>query len=372
MANNLDLPFVASRLFGVPHMLASTKLDVILNALAPRLFEGEKFAVGAFSEKDVAALTPPETYVVRGNVAIIPIHGTLVRRGAWLGAVSGLTSYEGLGHSFREAIAQPDVRAVLLDIDSGGGEAGGVFDLVEEFRTLSQFYNKPVWAHANEFACSAAYALACAASQIWIARTGVVGSIGVVCAHLDQSRADEKQGYKWTFVFEGDHKIHGNPHEPLAERALEKMQADCALLYDMFVDLVAQNRPMNAAAIRETKADTFIGTQAIRLGLADAQGTFAQALEALMDSIKHPPTAIDEEGANPWHAQNTAPKKRLSKRMRKKKLSTSPMKKKTTSMLMPKPSTKMTKKEKTKKMVMKTHAKTFRQCVNKRESVHAH
>ncbi|EJF84193.1 hypothetical protein MCU_00861 [Bartonella elizabethae Re6043vi] len=82
MANNLDMPFLASRLFGVPLMLASTKLDIILNALAPRLFAGEKFAVRALLEKDGARLKPPETYVVQNNIAIIPVHGTLVRRGA--------------------------------------------------------------------------------------------------------------------------------------------------------------------------------------------------------------------------------------------------------------------------------------------------
>ncbi len=59
MVNNLDMPFLASRLFGVPHMLASTKLDIILNALAPRLFEGEKFATGAFAQGDTEALSPP-------------------------------------------------------------------------------------------------------------------------------------------------------------------------------------------------------------------------------------------------------------------------------------------------------------------------
>lgn len=324
MANNLDMPFLASRLFGVPHMLASTKLDVILNALAPRIFSGEKFPIGSFSQREADSFRPPETYVVQNNVAILPVHGTLVRRGAWIGALSGLTSYEGLAASFREAIAQPDVHAVLLDIDSGGGEAGGVFDLVEEFQTLSKQYAKPIWAHANEFACSAAYAIACSASQIWVARTGVVGSIGVVCAHLDQSRADEKHGLKWTFVFEGDHKVHGNPHEPLADTAQIKMQADCALLYEMFVDLVAQNRSLNAAAIRDTKAETFIGAQAVTLGLADAQGTLAQALEALTDSISQ--TSIStKEGENTWHAQDTAPKK-----MKTKRLSISSMKTKAT------------------------------------------
>ncbi|WP_375624123.1 MULTISPECIES: S49 family peptidase [unclassified Bartonella] len=354
MVNNLDMPFLVSRLFGVPHMLASTKLDIILNALAPRLFEGEKFAIGAFGQGDTEALRPPETYVVQNNVAILPVHGTLVRRGAWLGALSGLTSYEGLRASFREAMAQHDVRAVLLDIDSGGGEAGGVFDLVEEFQTLSKQYNKPIWAHADEIACSAAYAIACAASQIWVARTSVVGSIGVVCAHLDQSRADEKHGHKWTFVFEGDHKVHGNPHEPLSDTAQIKMQADCALLYEMFVDLVAQNRRLNADAIRDTKAETFIGTQAITLGLADAQGTLAQALEALTDSISQNPTAT-EEGQNTWHAHNTALKKRMTKRLSTSSMTRKRTKTRATSTKTPKTST--MKKTKMRMKTMRTSRK---------------
>ncbi|MDD9330996.1 MAG: S49 family peptidase [Bartonella sp.] len=356
MANNLDMPFLASRLFGVPHMLASTKLDVILNALAPRLFEGEKFPIGAFEKGNTAAFSPPETYVVRNNVAILPVHGTLVRRSAWLGSLSGLTSYEGLSASFREAMAQPDVRAVLLDIDSGGGEAGGVFDLVEEFQTLSKQYDKPIWAHANEFACSAAYAIACSASQIWVARTGVVGSIGVVCAHLDQSRADEKHGLKWTFVFEGDHKVHGNPHEPLADTAQIKMQADCALLYEMFVDLVVQNRRLSTDAIRDTKAETFIGTQALTLGLADAQGTLAQALEALTASISQNPTSTTKEGQNTWHAHNIALKKMMMKR-----LSTSSMTRKKTKTIATSTKTLKsltTKKTKMRMKTMRTSAKT--------------
>ncbi|WP_375673808.1 S49 family peptidase, partial [Bartonella sp. TS82HLJMH] len=174
-----------------------------------------------------------------------------------------------------------------------------------------------------------------------------------VCAHLDQSRADEKHGHKWTFVFEGDHKAHGNPHEPLSDTAQIKMQADCALLYEMFVDLVAQNRRLNADAIRDTQAETFIGTQALKLGLADAQGTLAQALEALTDSISQTSTAT-KEGQNTWHAQNTALKKRKMKRS-----STSSMTRKRTKTIVTStktPKTSTMKKTKTMR-TMKTSAK---------------
>ncbi|WP_273783912.1 S49 family peptidase, partial [Bartonella sp. AU15XJBT] len=119
----------------------------------------------------------------------------------------------------------------------------------------------------------------------------------------------------------------------------------------MFVDLVAQNRRLNADAIRDTKAETFIGTQAIALGLADVQGTLAQALEALTDSISQNPTSTTKEGQNTWHAHNTALRKRMTKR-----LSTSSMTRKRTKTIMT--STKTPKSLTTKKTKMRT--KTMR------------
>jgi ClpP class serine protease len=95
-------------------------------------------------------------------VAVIPIHGTLVRRTVGLEAESGLTSYGPRRATGRRA-GHPAVSAILLDIDSPGGESGGVFDLADRIRAASQI--KPVWAVANDMAFSAAYALASAASR---------------------------------------------------------------------------------------------------------------------------------------------------------------------------------------------------------------
>jgi len=339
---SIDLPHLASRLFNRPHMIAASKLDIILGAIAPRIFDGNKLPFAAFNDDDPIDDIPKEAYRVVQGVAIIPVHGTLVRRGGWLNAMSGLTSYEGLLASFKEAMADSDVKAILLDIDSSGGEAGGVFDLVEELRRLSAKHNKPVWAHANEEAASAAYAIACAAEQIWVARTGDVGSIGVVCAHMDQSKYDEKQGLKWTFIYCGDHKIHGNPHQPLADEAQAKIQADSDALYEMFVKLVSDYRPMSAGAVRDTKADTYLGAQAVKIGLADKQGTFDEALKALVKTLNKQP-----EGTDTWPdatgSKMTTTKKSLKRKIANKSLTT----KKTSKPLM-----------KTKSMMQKTTKKS--------------
>lgn len=314
----MDFVHCLARLYNRPHMIAPEKLDTILSALSPRL-TGQ---IGAFIKNSDETRLPEAHQVVEG-IAIVPVHGTLVRRGGFMAAQSGLTSYDGLRASFIEAVSAPDVRAVLLDIDSYGGEAGGVFDLVEEWRALSRSYQKPIWAHANEMACSAAYAIACAAEQIWLSRTSDVGSIGVVTAHMDQSKADAKDGLRWTYIFAGENKVDGNPHEPLSDGARAKIQEDCDTLYHMFVDLVAKARHCSRQQIIDTRADTFLGQEAITQGLADRLGTFDTALQQLIETTK------TQEGQNVWLTETTASRKMMMMQSKKNAKTPCLMKKKT-------------------------------------------
>ena len=117
------------------------------------------------------------------GIAVVPVYGTLVRRALGLDAASGLASYSELGAMLDAAAADPDVSGILLDIDSPGGEAGGVFELAQRVRAADAI--KPVWAIASDSAYSAAYAIACAASRVFITQTGGVGSIGVIAMHVD-------------------------------------------------------------------------------------------------------------------------------------------------------------------------------------------
>ena len=100
-------------------------------------------------------------------------------------------------------MANPSVRGVIMDVDSSGGEVGGLFDLVEQIGAIKAASRKPLWAVANEGALSAAYAIASTADRLYVTQTGEVGSIGVVAVHVDESGADAKAGLAWTFVFAG-------------------------------------------------------------------------------------------------------------------------------------------------------------------------
>lgn len=280
------LPHIAARLFEEPLLMHPRKLHTIVNVLAPRLFadieltEDMKIAAqDGFLASSPAPLDPGLC-----SLAMIPVHGTLVQRGDSLDAASGLRSYESIREDFDEAMARGDIDAVLFDIDSGGGEAAGVFDLVDYIASCRS--EKPVYAFVNEHAYSAAYAIACAAEKIFLPRAGGVGSIGVVAVHLDQSGFDEKAGLQYTPIFAGARKIDGWPHSPLSAEAQERMQARVDTVYGIFTGTVAKYRGLPESTVINTEADCFDGMDAVKVGLADGIASFDEVIEILFADLE--------------------------------------------------------------------------------------
>ena len=278
------LPHLAARLFGVPLAIHRPKLDVILSVLGARVGLADLTAPVGYTP--VARAPGPPS----GKVAVIPIHGTLVRRTSGIEAESGLASYTGIAAQLDAALASPEIAAILLDIDSPGGESGGVFDLADRIRAASEV--KPIWAAANDMAFSAAYALASAAARVFVARTGGVGSIGVVAMHVDQSVKDAHDGVRYTAVFAGERKNDLNPHEPISNEAHAVLKAEVDRIYDLFVETVARHRGLDADAVRATEAGLFFGPDAVATGLADAVGSLDDALTQLTQSLSPLPTQV--------------------------------------------------------------------------------
>ena len=126
-------------------------------------------------------------YVRTDNgAALITVTGSLVNRGAWIGANSGLTSYEGIAAQIRAAMADPKVTSLVLDPDTGGGEATGAFELADLMAQANA--NKPVTGFVNGMAASAGYMIASGAGRIVSVPSGLTGSIGVMMLHVDRSR----------------------------------------------------------------------------------------------------------------------------------------------------------------------------------------
>ena len=223
-------------------------------------------------------------YRVQRGIAMLPVRGVLVRRAGQITSDSTpLQSYEGIRRSLRVARNDRRVRGILMELDTPGGEAGGIFELADEVRATSR--DKPVWAVANDDALSAGYAIAAAAQKLWITNTGAAGSLGVIALHIDQSRFDEQEGCKFTYIARGAHKTDANPHAPLTPQAIGVIQGEVDRLYDMLIDSVAGHRAASPERLRATEAGVYFGGNAVSEGLADQLGTLDQAHAAMMTEI---------------------------------------------------------------------------------------
>lgn len=284
-----NLPFLAQRLFNTPLAVTPAKAEMVMAALADRfgitkLFRpsGDVVAMSGF-DMDEDDEMPDRAYNVVKSVAIIPISGTLVNKSGYMQPYSGMTGYDGIRACFSMALEDESVRAIMLDIDSGGGEVSGVFDLVDAIYNARG--EKPIWAVLSESAYSAAYAIASACDKITVPRTGGTGSVGVICAHVDFSKALSKEGITVTMIHYGDRKADGSEYVPLSTEALKRFQADVDVMGELFCATVARNRNMSVAKVRGTQATTFLGAAGVEIGFADAVMAPDEAFRSLLAEL---------------------------------------------------------------------------------------
>lgn len=215
------------------------------------------------------------------GIAIIPICGTLINR--FGGSYSWITGYNFIRRQLALALGDPDVKGIIFDVNSYGGEAAGCFELSDDI--FEARGKKPMIAVIDSNCYSAGYALASAADKIIITPSGGAGSIGVVAMHVDMSKALDDYGYKITFIHFGDHKVDGNPYEALSDEVKADIQKSVNTSGEKFVSLVARNRNIDAAKVKATQARVYRAEEAKSLGLIDTIATPSQAVQVFFDEL---------------------------------------------------------------------------------------
>lgn len=257
----------AERLFNRPWLISHTALKALVashKALAP-------FGDDQDDEEERDYATTPD------GIRCIPIKGVLTKDPYW-----GTTSYGEIAQTCRTAMADDSVKAVLLAVDSPGGEVSDMFDLSDALYSARS--QKPLAAIANDQCYSAAYCLASASERLFVTRTAGTGSIGCFTAHVDYSKMLHDSGIAVTYVHSGARKVDGNPTEPLSDQAREDLQDECDRIRAMFVATVARNRGVSADDLMDTEAATYMSEDGIPL-LCDQVGTINDAVAYLRSRI---------------------------------------------------------------------------------------
>jgi signal peptide peptidase SppA len=271
---------IRAAIYGEPLAILPDKLASI-SELIELSIAGERFTA-----EEIALRIGPQRAAGRDlaqsdSIAVLDLFGVIAQRSSMMAETSGGTSTIAYGKVFDEALADPNVKAIVLNVDSPGGSVSGVSELASKIYAARG--QKPIIAVANSLMASAAYWIASAADEVVAAPSAYVGSIGVITMHRDASAAYKKEGIKPTIISAGKYKAEANDTGPLSEEALAAIQDRVDKAYSRFASAVAQHRSTQVTAVlngygqgRVLNAD-----DAIQAGLADKVGTLESVLISL-------------------------------------------------------------------------------------------
>lgn len=193
-----------------------------------------------------------------------------------------VTSSEDIVDGILVAREDDSVKAVLLSVDSGGGDMVAGEEIANALKAL----DKPSLALIRGLGASAAYWAATGADKIYASRVSDVGSIGVTASYLDESKKNTQEGYTYNELSSAKYKDLWNPSRPITAEERELVLADLAKAHNVFVEDVAKNRNLEQSQV-ESLANglSYIGQDALAYGLIDEIGDFVSAVDYIEEQV---------------------------------------------------------------------------------------
>jgi capsid assembly protease len=246
-------------------------------AIRPMVLEHMVRVVRAGMPAHMAAT--PSAAAKSGNVAVIPVTGPITQRGGGIfSLLFGGTSSENLAGTVMQYAADSSVGAIVLEIDSPGGEVYGTDEAATAIREARAA--KPIVAVASSLMASAAYWIGAQATEVFVTPSGEIGSVGVYAAHVDESKALDQAGFKVSLIASAPEKVEGASTEPLTDEARATIQAQVDGYARDFERAVAKGRGVSVEKVRSDfgAGRMFRAGAAVERGMADREGTLADAI----------------------------------------------------------------------------------------------
>lgn len=291
-------PLIAAQLFNVPlmaqpaaaHTFADTFIAILAGtaAIESRLVSSTDSGapdVEAYTSRHAGERFAKKSYAMTDSgIAILPIHGAMVQRmGQLTPDCMEMTSYEKLSRRFDAMVADPDVKAILFELDTPGGQVAGNFEFAR--RVMAARDKKPIWAHANEHAYSAGYSIAASASRLMMADTGGVANVGVLMLHMNMTERDAKLGYEYTAFYSGARKNDFNPHFKLTSEAKTVAQDTVNRLHNTFAQHVATGRGITVDQVNASESAGLLAHEAVAGKFVDGVASFDEVISMLESEL---------------------------------------------------------------------------------------
>ena len=205
----------------------------------------------------------------RDKIAVIPITGVITIDGGGIGFESQGASSTDIVQFIQEANKNPNVKGIILEINSPGGSAVASKEIADAVKNSK----KPVVSWIREVGASGAYWISSSSKLIAADPLSITGSIGVTGSYLEFSDLFEKYGVTYERLVSGKYKDTGSPYKELTEEEKRLLQDKINQIHSVFVDEVASNRKLNRNQVEKLATGEFyLGKEAYDLGLVDYLG----------------------------------------------------------------------------------------------------
>lgn len=283
------LDFYASKNWAILESSLQEMFEIYKAALERKEL-GIQFDPEAVAARTGKRLDNTRTVETFGNgVAVVPVVGPMFRYANLFTELSGATSTEMFAKEFEAALADPKVRAVIIDFNTPGGEVDGTSETAQ-LVLRARDGDKPVIGYASGDAASAGYWLLSACMEIVCADTASLGSIGVVGSvriAKDKSRLE--------FV---SSRARNKRPDPETESGRGVIQSHIDALEDVFVQTVATNRSLSVESVVVSEGGLYVGQRAVDAGLADRVGTLEELIAELSSGMSKPKKRSDADAKN--------------------------------------------------------------------------
>lgn len=259
---------LASTVWNTPHLITPESFSVIADYFVQR--NAKDFRLDPIypdEQQPTTTFTTPE--VVNNSVGLLCVDGSLTYKPVMTMCGDAGTSYQGLVEQMNE-LADSGIKTVVMQVASGGGEGAHCFETANEIRTIADENDMTLIGYADEYACSAAYALICVCDTVIANPSSELGSIGVLIALMDRSKALEQAGLKPIFITAGQDKVPYANDGSFKQSFLDELQADVDRMNAQFIAHVSMHTGLDPETIAGFQARSFDGATAVQLGLANA------------------------------------------------------------------------------------------------------
>ena len=183
-------------------------------------------------------------------------------------------------------MAEAGIKTVVMDLDSGGGQGYGAFECANELRKLCDDNGIKLFAYNDGCMASACYALGCVADEVISNPYADSGSIGVLVALVNDSKAMDQAGLARTFITAGASKVPFEADGSWREGFLADIQSKVDALYEDFVSHVCTHTGLSAEVVKGTEAKMFSANEALSLGLINKIMTRAEFVSYVVGKHK--------------------------------------------------------------------------------------